>query len=101
MPDLQLDQLKDGLSSVLFEELGELIEGADEDLQFLVDTLANDVLEAVSTNQLHLLDDLADQAVLLAEQRRITIVNQGEATFKKVIRVASRYAMKLIPLLLV
>jgi hypothetical protein len=96
MSDLKIgtEDLGAMVKSVLTEGLTDLVEGAEEDVQRLVDQIGADAIEAGMSGQTHLLDDLADQGLLIAEQNRIAVAQASEAMFKKVIKVAANFAIK-------
>ncbi len=65
------------LGSVLSDRLSGLVEGAAEDLEAYGKDIAKGIIVALRSGRTDLIDELRDQAIMLAEIHRIKVSNEA------------------------
>lgn len=80
---------------VLLDELGELLRGAKEDIEEFGLQIATDLAEAAILDDEEAIDELKAQAAVLAEAKRLDVVDTGWDTIGRVIGMAGGLLLRL------
>lgn len=75
MSQQDMRKLTDGLRDTLVGEFRRVLEGAESDIIAYGDRIATDLALAVSVGRQDLIDEIKDQALLLAEKQRLRAKN--------------------------
>lgn len=83
-------KLEGEMRDILRDAVGNLIEGSAADVQRYLLLIAHDLTLAISYGKAELVDELKAQAILLAEQQRVRLAKQHEATFNRALDLIFR-----------
>lgn len=92
MSQQDMRKLTDGLRDTLVGEFSRVLEGAESDIIAYGDRIATDLALAVSVGRQDLIDEIKDQALLLAEKQRLRAKNANATLIVGLITTAIQAA---------
>ena len=90
------EALETELSAILKDSLDGVVNGAQEDLKTYGKAIARDLVVVIQANRTDLMDELFDQAILIAEVHRISLNRRAKVTLEKLLQAVARTGLALL-----